>query len=242
MNVGLNLVYCKRKMKEETLFFAVNTKERSECEQIFSDYCLDGYQGPQAHTKLYDVCKKEKDCKYVLKVTTSDSQAALNQWCSEVDLHQQMYKSLRNVGDDSILDLYDAWYYWDGSQATFYAVLEKFDGNLMDLIRSFEDLGKSDEQMRKLMNTIINSVLMNFQGTLYYTHNICNICIRDINEIDVDCILYKEAVSGFDCRFVFSDFGITGKCTVNADPEYKKENASKLADAVSKCLPQLKFL
>jgi serine/threonine protein kinase len=210
-------------------FFAIDCVNRAHCERLFHEYTT-GIYTRTAFSSFYDACKQATGSQFILKVTPSNSQ--FDECNSQVDMHNQMVHSLRKFDHDFLPLMHDAWYCLVNTQPTFFTIIERYEGNLFDLISSFPD---DDPDIRKLLNTIIHIVLKNLQGSLYYVHNTCNICINDIK---LENILYKETANQY--VFVFADFGIaTGKCSVNKDPKCKQEDARKLDVMIQTFLNEL---
>ena len=231
-------------MKAETTYFAVDFKTRSKCENLYTKYKLGKYIGKGAYAKVFDVCKAEKDCKYVLKVSTYDQsiynltgleshsmQSYYNRWVREIDMHSAMEKCQVNFYYKFTPILYDAWYCLEGNQALFYMVIEKYDGNLFDFIKKFK---RNGEDVQKLLRSYVKTILRDLKISLHHVHNTCNICINDIK---MENILYKEKDAEY--IFVFADFGLTSKCSINPDEECKKEDRRKLDVTIETFLNQL---
>jgi serine/threonine protein kinase len=210
-------------------FFATDCVNRAQCERLFREYTT-GKHTKAAFSTFYDACKQATGSQFILKVTASNCQ--IDECTSQVDMHNLMVHSLRKFDHNFLPQMHDAWDCLVIKQPTFFAIIERYDGNLFDLISSFPG---DDPDIQKLLNTIIHIVLKNLQGSLYYVHNTCNICINDIK---LENILYKETANQY--VFVFADFGITtGKCSVNKDPKCKQEDARKLEVTIQTFLNEL---
>jgi serine/threonine protein kinase len=197
-----------------------NSLNREDCEALHTRYNKKGRLGSGAYGEVYQACiKGGEDCSYVLKVITYDEdkyrrsgrslEDVFFAWRNEV----KVFKTLNEYQDKFKLVfspiLYDSWYCGEGDKMHFYILMEKYDGDLSDLVESSPD--------QKLVLAISLRLMDSY---LFIIHNNFGICLNDIK---LQNILYKRT-GPMEYSLVFSDFG---KSTMYSDDrciEIDREN------------------
>lgn len=231
---------------ETISYFSVDYLDRSKCEKLHYQYKLGKYLDKGATAKIYEACRDNQDCNYILKVIEYDSSifnltgekshsvdSKYEHWKKEVEMHQLIEKCQKTFYYEFTPHLYDAWYCFpslESNKVYFYMLIEKYEGNLMDFINKYSRQGVS-----KLLKTTIKMLFRELNSALFHVHNTCNICINDIK---LENILYKENKDTYS--FVFADFGISHKELIyNPGAECKRIDKERLKQLTSTFLRNL---
>jgi serine/threonine protein kinase len=217
-------------------YFTVDFLSRSQCERLYTRYKQGKQIGKGAYSKVYEACLGA-DCKYVLKVMKYDYsldqmiggprmslQTWKQRWTEELRIHYNIEGCQSKFAYKFSPHLYDAWYCNEkNGDVTFYMIMEKYEGNLLDFITRFE---QQPPLVRQLVNTIVDVVCDKLLGALKHIHDSCNICLNDIK---IENILYKDVQSTTaKFEFVFADFGLSQHITQTSSELCKQEDMRKL--------------
>ena len=205
-----------------------NSLNREDCEALHTRYNKKGRLGNGAYGEVYQACLRGgEDCGYVLKVITYDEDKYIRSgrsgrslkdiflaWRNEVEV----FKTLNKCQDKFKLVfspiLYDSWYCGEGDKMHFYILMEKYDGDLSDLISNY---GRQS-------NVIFKMALERMDSYLSIIHNVCGICLNDIK---LQNILYKQ-IGPDHYAIAFSDFGISTMYSDDICLERDRENFKDL--------------
>jgi serine/threonine protein kinase len=185
---------------------------RSDCEKLVKEYKIEKEKGKGSYGTVYDVCKNNKNCKFVLKVTKFNKSTEnlspyltyefkFKEWIKEVDNNLQVIECQKNFQFQFVPYVYDAWFCHEkNGDVSFFILMERFDGNLKDFIKIFS---KSNYEEKILLKSFIITKLEVLKIALDNLHKKCKICLDDIK---LENILYKKNINNtYD--LVFSDFG-----------------------------------
>ena len=165
----------------------------------------DDILGKGSFGEVHQACiRGTNDCGYVLKVSTMDIEKYrkeggksvrryYREWSNEVKIHRKLNKCQDKYRLKFSPIFYDWWYCKEGTKVHFYILMERYDGSLLDLV--------------KTKNISISMALDRMEAYLAIIHFTSRICLNDIN---LRNILYKWTGIG-QYEIVFADFGISSK-------------------------------
>ena len=217
-------------MSKQSIYFSIDTINRSNCEYLVKTYEKGKNLGSGAYGSVYEVCR-DKKCDYVLKVIKYKKDSYENSG----KIEELSEKYIRNIWKKEILIqlklnncqqknnikfsplIHDAWNCKEKDGTTFFIIMEKYDGNLTDFINKYKTVKE-----KEIAKIVIDQSLQKLYACLQIIHDKCDICLNDIK---LDNILFKK-ISEYQYDFIFADFG---KSTHHTTLDCKKKDLERFS-------------
>jgi serine/threonine protein kinase len=198
-------------MTKKSIYFSIDTINRSNCEYLVKTYEQGKFIGIGAYGNVYEVCR-DKKCNYVLKVIKYKKEryensgkieelsekSIKNAWKKEILVQLKLNNCQQKIGIKFSPIIHDAWHCKEVNETTFFIIMEKYDGNLSDFISQYKSIKE-----KEISKIAIDQALQRLYICLKFIHDRCDICLNDIK---LDNILFKR-IKEYQYEFIFTDFG-----------------------------------
>ena len=218
-------------------YYPINFLDRNDCEKKVK---LGKKIGRGAYGSVYEACRNG-DCHFIVKVIVYKKEYYENSghveslcestikksWENEVMIHLKLNECQSRYNTILSPIIYDAWYCKEKEETTFFIVMERYDGNLIDFLSTFKTVKE-----KKVARIAVDQALQKLDFSLKMIHVNCSICLNDIK---LENILYKKN-GEFSYSFIFADFGIS---SANTTLECQENDSIRFQRNIEKFMNEL---